>query len=153
MHDQLPQKYHHYSSIFAGSIARGILLNCVYKYAVIAVSFVAPLELYRTRLQASSIVDTSACMNFVSNSIVDYGVRNGKLFQSFFRGLSATLWRDVPFSGIYWYSYESSQPWIQSQLVHNKHLASFVAGCGSGTVLATLSDVIRNFGCIINPSV
>lgn len=48
------------------------------------------------------------------------------------KGLAPTLYRDVPFSGIYWASYESIKSF--SNVVNPTFHFSFVAGAASGCV-------------------
>ena len=78
-------------------------------------------------------------------------------YRSLWRGLSLTLWRDVPFSAFYWWGYEygreklhharerrrgqdpTSRPRSrsQSELDHRTVLAdSFIAGAGAGAIAA-----------------
>ncbi|POW09481.1 hypothetical protein PSHT_09112 [Puccinia striiformis] len=76
--------------------------------------------------------------------------------RSLYAGLPATLWRDVPFSGIYWSSYEAVRRILSGGLgfgeadhrasVHQLALQSFCAGSLSGALAATLTnpfDVVK----------
>ncbi|CAK7208397.1 Carrier protein, mitochondrial [Sporothrix bragantina] len=85
-----------YAPLVAGSFAR-----------VLAATAVGPIELFRTRLQASQgkapLKDTFQDL---------HGMVRAHGFHSLWRGLTLTLWRDVPFSGMYWWGYET----IRSQL-------------------------------------
>ncbi|CAK7567693.1 MAG: Carrier protein, mitochondrial [Sporothrix epigloea] len=85
-----------YAPLVAGSLAR-----------VLAATAVSPIELFRTRLQASQgkapLKDTFQDL---------HGMVRAHGFHSLWRGLTLTLWRDVPFSGMYWWGYET----IRSQL-------------------------------------
>lgn len=55
--------------------------------------------------------------------------------KALWRGLPPTLWRDVPFSAIYWMGYEKCKLNIeQSSLYLNEIETSFVAGAASGIV-------------------
>lgn len=81
-----------YAPLTAGSTAR-----------VIAVAAVSPIELFRTRMQAYA-GETNHFMDTLK------GVRemvSTQGYSSLWRGLSLTLWRDVPFSALYWWGYES----------------------------------------------
>ncbi|GME92262.1 unnamed protein product [[Candida] boidinii] len=82
--------------LLCGSIAR-----------IIAATSVAPLELLKTRLQAvpsDSKIHSSQLFKMVLNNAKSEINKNGIL--TIFKGLQLTLWRDVPFSGIYWSCYE-----------------------------------------------
>lgn len=79
--------------LIAGSIAR-----------VVAVGAVSPIELFRTRIQASSATTEGHFMETLR------GIRTMVATQgytSLWRGFNLTLWRDVPFSGLYWWGYET----------------------------------------------
>lgn len=87
-----------YAPLFAGSTAR-----------ILAAIVVSPIEMFRTRMQAthsqpkgstgvSYFRDTA---NGMKEMIGEKGVR------SLWTGLTLTLWRDVPFSAIYWWGYEA----------------------------------------------
>ncbi|AWU74852.1 hypothetical protein CAS74_005090 [Pichia kudriavzevii] len=82
--------------LMCGSIAR-----------VLAATSVAPLELIKTRTQAvpssQGMTSGGILRMVVRNSINDVKQRG---LSSIFKGLGLTLWRDVPFSGIYWSTYE-----------------------------------------------
>ncbi|KAI1091829.1 mitochondrial carrier [Rostrohypoxylon terebratum] len=83
-----------YAPLLAGSLAR-----------TIAAAVVGPIELFRTRLQASP---GSTATGHLANTFK--GIRtmvNENGYRSLWRGLTLTLWRDVPFSGMYWYGYEA----------------------------------------------
>lgn len=67
---------------------------------VFAVTVVSPLELLRTREMYRR-----SHMPLLSALAAEVRANGGRL-SSLWRGFAATLWRDVPFSGIYWLSYE-----------------------------------------------
>lgn len=90
-----------YAPLVAGSAAR-----------VLAATAVSPIELFRTRLQAvqggggggggrSSSNPLADTFRGVTDMVAAHGYR------SLWRGLTLTLWRDVPFSGMYWWGYET----------------------------------------------
>ncbi|KAM3448867.1 hypothetical protein MY3296_007411 [Beauveria thailandica] len=82
-----------YAPLAAGSIAR-----------VIAVAAVSPIELFRTRIQASTASASGHFMETLG------GIRNMVATQgytSLWKGFNLTLWRDVPFSSLYWWGYET----------------------------------------------
>lgn len=109
---------------------------------------VSPVELVRTRLQASTARTTF-------REVVK-GLRADGGWRTAWRGLPPTLWRDVPFSGIYWAAYER----IKRSLTGGKGMGerhvgqgagqeftiAFVSGAGSGVLAATLTnpfDVVK----------
>lgn len=81
--------------LIGGSVAR-----------VLAATAVGPIELFRTRMQAAPSASTTA-NHFVEtlNGVRDMVATHG--YTSLWRGLTLTLWRDVPFSGLYWWGYET----------------------------------------------
>jgi solute carrier family 25 protein 39/40 len=90
-----------YAPLVAGSVAR-----------VLAATVVSPIELFRTRLQAQAVPERAAAAASPTNplastfrGIQDMVAAHG--YRSLWRGLSLTLWRDVPFSGMYWWGYET----------------------------------------------
>jgi solute carrier family 25 protein 39/40 len=99
---------------------------------VITVCLSAPLELSRTLMQHDSTLTLWSTLRP----------------RQIFRGLIPTLLRDVPFSGIYWVSYES----IKTQLLRldptskNINTSTFLSGALSGILAAGLTtpfDVIK----------
>ncbi|CAJ2499944.1 Uu.00g027970.m01.CDS01 [Anthostomella pinea] len=83
-----------YAPLISGSTAR-----------VLAAVAVGPIELFKTRLQASP---GSTATNHLANtfkSIREMISENG--YRSLWRGITLTFWRDVPFSGMYWWGYET----------------------------------------------
>lgn len=83
-----------YAPLVAGSVAR-----------VIAATAVGPIELFKTRLQASAGTTASGHLANTFASIKDMVANHG--YRSLWRGLTLTFWRDVPFSGMYWWGYET----------------------------------------------
>ncbi|ORX99077.1 mitochondrial carrier domain-containing protein [Clohesyomyces aquaticus] len=86
-----------YIPLVAGATAR-----------ILAAVAVSPIEMFRTRMQAAHHAPTAAghfreTMDGMREMIASQGVR------SLWRGLTLTLWRDVPFSAIYWWGYESGR--------------------------------------------
>jgi solute carrier family 25 protein 39/40 len=73
---------------------------------------VSPIELLRTRTMAyqGTLPAGSSVARQVFHEMVAECRQRG--IASLFRGLSPTLYRDVPFSGMYWTSYE----WLKEQL-------------------------------------
>ncbi|KAF8420395.1 mitochondrial carrier domain-containing protein [Tirmania nivea] len=140
--------------LLAGSSARAI-----------AATAISPLELFRTRLWAVStpkangnnvVNETGAFRKTVSGLV---GMVKVEGWTSLWRGLTLTLWRDVPFSGIYWFGYETIKNRLQAQTLRrsqqlfplnssvgkvdntsaNAFTDSFIAGALSGMVAAFLT--------------
>ena len=129
-----------YAPLFAGMIAR-----------TGAVTVTSPLELMRTKMQARRL---------------GYGVweglrleirQNGSI-RALWRGLPATLLRDVPFSAVYWLGYEKlklqiaplvrqdSKTGLLDATYQQSFMVSFVSGALSGSLAATLTvpfDVVK----------
>lgn len=128
------------AALTAGSSAR-----------VIAATVISPLELVRTKMQASNTPQT--IQHLVSTQIQRKG------FTSLWQGLTPTLFRDVPFSAIYWAVVERSKEvyrpkvieWLHSrygtsQSTLEEFTTSFLAGATGGMIAATLTnpfDVIK----------
>jgi len=82
-----------YAPLLAGATAR-----------IFAAGVVSPIEMFRTRMQASRSTGGShfaETVKHMGEMVASHG------YTSLWRGLTLTLWRDVPFSGIYWWGYES----------------------------------------------
>ena len=122
--------------LVAGSIAR-----------VAAAAATSPLEMFRTRLQATP--GTGA--NHFKTTIQDlYHMTQAKGYSSLWRGFTLTMWRDVPFSGLYWWGYEEvKKTLITARYPHlaesddrpqetttQAFLDSFLSGAISGSVAA-----------------
>ena len=135
-----------YAPLVAGSVAR-----------VAAAIAVSPVEMFRTRMQASS----GSNGVFRDTLLGLHRMTQSQGYTSLWRGLSLTMWRDVPFSGIYWWGYEALRNSItdaretakgrpqtrdlstadrkhsQSKEAHGATFVdSFLAGAGSGAVAA-----------------
>ncbi|CRG84578.1 Mitochondrial carrier protein MTM1 [Talaromyces islandicus] len=82
-----------YVPLVAGSIAR-----------IAAASAISPIEMFRTRLQATPGTGTDHFRNTLQ-SLRQMTVTRG--YSSLWRGFTLTMWRDVPFSGLYWWGYEA----------------------------------------------
>jgi len=83
-----------YAPLTGGSVAR-----------VMAATAVGPIELVRTRMQAANSSSTGNHMVETFKGIREMVGQQG--YTSLWRGLTLTLWRDVPFSGLYWWGYEA----------------------------------------------
>lgn len=138
--DHSPIGGHPLNPLFCGSFAR-----------IMAATFVAPAELIKTRLQ-SIPTDREASPKILSNLLRDLlSVVRQKGVGTLFTGLQITLWRDVPFSGIYWSSYEIMKYRI-SKLMHadfngpqdndewKVFTTSFLSGSISGSIAAFFTN-------------
>ncbi|MCJ1309341.1 hypothetical protein MMC25_003000 [Agyrium rufum] len=85
-----------YAPLVAGSIAR-----------ITAAAVVSPIEMFRTRLQATSGAARSGI--FMQTLVGLKEMVQAQGVTSLWRGLQLTMWRDVPFSAIYWWGYEASR--------------------------------------------
>jgi solute carrier family 25, member 39/40 len=101
-------------------------------------SVMTPLELVRTNLQSTPFhADTPHTLRSVLGSMRDAVRQQGPLY--LWRGLGASLWRDVPFSGIYWAGYEAwKRTW--ASYGYTGAVASFLSGAISGTTAALLTS-------------
>jgi solute carrier family 25 protein 39/40 len=124
-----------YAPLLAGGGAR-----------ILTATIVSPVELMRTRMQAEASLMREGMLGGARSLVRREG------WASLFKGLSPTLWRDVPFSCIYWMGYEnlkrralaSSSVDCDSNLV--VPAISFICGAASGTVAALLTtpfDVLK----------
>lgn len=83
-----------YAPLVAGATAR-----------MLAATAVSPIELFRTRLQASHGSSAAGHLADTFRGIKDMVGLHG--YRSLWRGITLTLWRDAPFSGMYWLGYET----------------------------------------------
>ncbi|KAH9514300.1 hypothetical protein Btru_028657 [Bulinus truncatus] len=108
-----------------------------------AATLISPIELIRTKMQSTRFTYTQ-----VWKAVVD-SVKADGVF-SLWRGLGPTLLRDVPFSALYWTSYEA----LKSYVIHSRSdpaigfgfFDSFTAGAISGSIAAVVTlpfDVIK----------
>ncbi|GAA5988945.1 hypothetical protein JCM10908_006240 [Rhodotorula pacifica] len=127
---------------------------------VVAV-LLSPLELVRTQIQ-SHVPSSSSASAGLGPLLRELKWSNA------WRGLTPTLWRDVPFSGVYWAGYEAIKRSLTGgrgmgetgtgtgvrvaatkgaeQSKANEFAIAFVSGAGSGMIAATLTnpfDVIK----------
>ncbi|KAI8576870.1 hypothetical protein K450DRAFT_254675 [Umbelopsis ramanniana AG] len=119
-----------YAPLIAGGAAR-----------VVAVTAISPIELFRTRLQAAKGVDGFAS---VMNGVVKLVEKEGA--KALWRGLPPTLWRDVPFSALYWMGYEEMKASLSTTGMSDFN-QSFLAGASSGMFAAMVTtpfDVVKS---------
>ena len=84
-----------YAPLLAGSSAR-----------VLAGIAVSPIEMFRTRMQATPGGTTGV---FRETLLGLYRMSQTQGVTSLWRGLVLTMWRDVPFSALYWWGYEATK--------------------------------------------
>jgi solute carrier family 25 protein 39/40 len=119
--------------LFAGIMARTFIS-----------SVVSPLELVRTNLQSTPLSSSSPnTLRSVISSIATLARTQGPM--SLWKGLGATLWRDVPFSGLYWANYEGLKSWFNRNGREGTPVA-FASGAMSGIIAALFTspfDVLK----------
>lgn len=119
----------------------------------IAATTIAPLELFRTRIQSiprSSKLSTSSMM--LKDLMNEMKIEASQLgYKALFKGLQITLWRDVPFSGLYWSTYEfyKKNCWLEVSLISSFYefssssweyfINGFLGGSLSGTIAALVT--------------
>lgn len=112
-------------------------------------SLSSPLELLRTRLQSTP---SNPGVPHTLNSVVS-GIRTmirQQGVRSLYKGLGPTLWRDVPFSGLYWAGFESLKTRLRAR-GHQGTTATFISGAVSGTVSPFLSVLWHSLICSYIP--
>lgn len=98
-------------------------------------SLSSPVELLRTRLQSTpsdpSVPHTlRSTMSGIRTMVGKEGLR------SLYKGLGPTLWRDVPFSGLYWAGFEGLKRKLKRR-GYDGTPVTFFSGAVSGTVSAS----------------
>ncbi|KAL8675641.1 MAG: hypothetical protein Q9186_007688 [Xanthomendoza sp. 1 TL-2023] len=134
-----------YAPLVAGSVAR-----------VSAAAVISPIEMFRTRMQAAP-AGSSGVGVFKETLLGLRKLVHAQGYSSLWRGLTLTMWRDVPFSGLYWWGYEAGRNRLRdlryptvtqdatrsSSLNDENHSATFVdsflAGATSGAVAAIVT--------------
>jgi len=117
----------------------GILARTVATYAV------APFELIKVQFQSGYLSKDTSIMDALRQNSLHGGWRN------LWRGVGPTLWRDVPFSAIYWLSYENFKTRLSNNVnlnesAYDRFYVSFSAGALAGTVagfIVTPFDVVK----------
>ncbi|KAF8357995.1 hypothetical protein PRIPAC_92990 [Pristionchus pacificus] len=116
--------------MIAGTVARSA-----------SVTLVAPLEVVRTKMQSEhmSLTEIGAAVRATAGT---HGWRG------LYLGLVPTLWRDVPFSALYWAGYEIAKARILAArgAQDMDFVTAFVAGAISGTIASIATnpfDVVK----------
>jgi len=98
----------------------------------------SPLELMRTTLQSTPanplVPHTLSSVLLSTNRLV-----RSQGASALWRGLMPTLWRDVPFSGVYWASYEACKSTFRTRYNKTGALYEFFSGAASGIIAATIT--------------
>ena len=109
---------------------------------IFAVTAVSPLELIRTKVQSEKI-DYKQIRLAVSDAIRNNGIL------TLYRGWVSTVWRDVPFTMIYWFNYERFKALLIKRKVGASHLDNvdtFLCGACAGSLSAFITcplDVVK----------
>ncbi|KAG5866850.1 hypothetical protein JTB14_020670 [Gonioctena quinquepunctata] len=106
---------------------------------VISASIVSPMELIRTKMQSErlSYFEIGQALKFL---VKQDGIRG------LWKGIFPTLYRDVPFSAIYWMNYEALKSFLGASNNQPSFWVSFIAGALSGGIAATFTtpfDVVK----------
>ncbi|KAJ9098136.1 hypothetical protein QFC21_004465 [Naganishia friedmannii] len=121
----------------------------------ISATVISPMELFRTRLQAlpgpgEERPTYKNTAESISNLVKQRGIT------SLWRGLGPTLWRDVPFSGVYWAGFESTKKYLtESQTLKPGLTMTFISGAISGTAASILTapfDVLKTRRQVFTPA-
>ncbi|KAK5103318.1 Carrier protein, mitochondrial [Lithohypha guttulata] len=89
-----------YNPLISGSFAR-----------ILAAVVVSPVEMFRTRIQSAQGGTTGV---FKETLVGMHKMTQSQGYTSLWRGLTLTMWRDVPFSALYWWGYESLRNTLRS---------------------------------------
>lgn len=108
--------------LLAGAIAR-----------VGSATVISPLELIRTKLQSQK-QSYRELTNCIRSAVETEGWR------SLWRGLGPTLFRDVPFSAMYWYNYEKSKNWLCAH--YNTREPTFTIAFISGALSGSFASIV-----------
>lgn len=123
-----------------------------------ASTMVAPLELLKTRLQSIQVATGQSAMQVALRSVKEMLAVDGP--RSLFSGLGITLWRDIPFSSIYWLVLETVRGAFPKSLKYRhshseKFIESFASGIIGGVVASVLTtpfDVAKTRRQLAHPS-
>lgn len=119
----------------------------------LSVCLISPLELFKTRLQENRSIPKKGASEVLRQMMLDIPRRG--ISSTLYRGLSPTLWRDVPFSAMYWSLYELLREEYFPRPTGTSSLStdpltnlrgSFFSGVIAGTVSSALTtpfDVVK----------
>ncbi|CAG8697497.1 13974_t:CDS:2, partial [Acaulospora colombiana] len=98
----------------------------------------SPLELLRTSLQ-STPANPNVPHTLSSVLVSTRALVRSQGIGALWRGLTPTLWRDVPFSGVYWASYEAWKSMFRTRYKRQGAPYEFISGAASGITAAVLT--------------
>ena len=125
-----------YSKI-CSNLESSFLAGCTARF--LSASLISPLELIRTRMQVDGL-SLNEVVRVTSDSVRTAGIR------TLFLGYSATILRDVPFSGIYFCFYEFFKPYLRLMNSLSVDSQNFISAGGAAAIAGTLTlpfDVIK----------
>jgi solute carrier family 25 protein 39/40 len=102
---------------------------------LLSATIVSPLELMRTRMQAERALAAEGMLGGALSIVRREGA------SALWRGLAPTLWRDVPFSCVYWGVYEALKRRVPAQQGGE---ISFGSSFGCGATAGALAAVFTN---------
>ncbi|CAF1228022.1 unnamed protein product [Rotaria magnacalcarata] len=108
---------------------------------IFAVTAVSPFELIRTKVQSEKVLYRQLFL-LLRKSLSEEGPR------ILWKGLLPTIWRDIPFSMIYWFHYETFRAYLVRSKINVDTYGTFICGALAGTIAATLTtpaDVAKTF--------
>uniref|UniRef100_A0A8D2NQY6 Solute carrier family 25 member 40 n=1 Tax=Zosterops lateralis melanops TaxID=1220523 RepID=A0A8D2NQY6_ZOSLA len=125
-----PGKHDEHIPVIAGSLSR-----------FGSVTVVSPLELIKTQMQYRRLSYKQLYLCISTKVAVDGWV-------SLWAGWTSTILRDVPFSAMYWYSYERFKKMMCKEVGANEptFFVSFTSGAASGSIAAVTTqpfDVVK----------
>lgn len=113
------------SPMFSGMSARAFAVGCI-----------SPIEMIRVKLQSRKYYNYGELVGIVRSAVKQRGVA------SLWQGLGPSLYRDVPFSAVYWFGYEYLRSRYENPALHQM----FISGAISGTIAGVLTlpfDVVK----------
>ena len=119
------------------AVSAPMVAGCVAR--TLSVTVISPLELIRTKLQSRENYRYSELFPIIRNAVKQEGIL------SLWRGLSAMLLRDVPFSMVYWLGFEQFKVFLLRRMEYSL-VVPFLAGSVSGAIAAALTtplDVVK----------
>ena len=116
------EKYHHFVPSFAGITAR-----------VINVGIFSPVQLIKTKAQSEYLLSSDKLKNIIIKHIKANGVR------SLWYGTKSQLFRDVPFTLVYWYLQDA----VRIKLSKMGY-STLLSNCGGAIVGGSVAGVISH---------